>query len=169
MTIKGGCLCGALRYEIAAEKPLGVRVCWCRVCQYLGAGSGTVNAVFEKSAITITGETRDYVSTADSGSTMHRRHCPRCGTPVFSEAEPRPHILIVRAGTLDDPDIARPGRRSGRRRRRAGPVSIPRSSGWTGRRRRRSEGGARFRQFGHVAGGRLKCLSRNAWALLALG
>jgi len=109
MTIKGGCLCGALRYEIAAEKPLGVRVCWCRVCQYLGAGSGTVNAVFEKSAITISGETRDYVSTADSGSTMHRRHCPHCGTPVFSEAEPRPHILIVRAGTLDDPDIARPG------------------------------------------------------------
>jgi hypothetical protein len=108
MTIKGGCLCGALRYEIAADKPLGVRACWCRVCQYLGAGSGTVNAVFEKSAITIKGETRDYVSIADSGSVMHRRHCPECGTPLFSEAEPRPHVIIVRAGTLDDPEIARP-------------------------------------------------------------
>ena len=108
MTIKGGCLCKALRYEIAADKPLGVRVCWCRLCQYLGAGGATVNAVFDKSAIAISGETIDYVSVADSGSVMHRKHCPKCGTPVFSEAEPRPNVIIVRAGTLDDPEIARP-------------------------------------------------------------
>jgi hypothetical protein len=108
MTIKGGCLCGALRYEIAADKPMAVRACWCRVCQYLGAGSGTVNAVFEKNAVTISGETRDYVSIADSGSTMHCRHCPAYGTPVFSEAEPRPNVIIIRAGTPDDPEIARP-------------------------------------------------------------
>ena len=108
MTIKGGCLCKALRYEIAADKPLAVRVCWCRVCQYLGAGSGTVNAVFETNAVAITGETVDCVSVADSGSTMHRKHCPKCGTPVFSHAEPRPNVIIIRVGTLDDPEIARP-------------------------------------------------------------
>jgi hypothetical protein len=28
---------------------------------------------------------------------------------VFSEAEPRPHQIIVRAGTLDDPNQAKPG------------------------------------------------------------
>jgi hypothetical protein len=108
VTIRGGCLCQALRYEIAADKPIAVRACWCRTCQYLGAGSGTVNAVFDKGAIAITGESVDYVSVADSGSVMHRKHCPRCGTPVFSEAEPRPNVIIVRVGTLDDPEIARP-------------------------------------------------------------
>jgi len=108
MPIMGGCLCGAVRYEIAVDKPLGVRQCWCRVCQYLGAGSGTVNAVFPREAVVASGPLTDYVSTADSGSIMHRRFCARCGTQVFSEAEPRPHHVIVRAGTLDDPELAKP-------------------------------------------------------------
>jgi hypothetical protein len=108
MAIMGGCLCGAVRYEIAADAPLGVRQCWCRVCQYLGAGSGTVNAVFPKESVTASGPLVEYVCAADSGSIMHRRFCSRCGTPVFSEAEPRPHQIIVRVGTLDDPELARP-------------------------------------------------------------
>jgi hypothetical protein len=108
MAISGGCLCGAVRFSIEADAPLGVRQCWCRVCQYLGAGSGTVNAVFPKEAVTVSGPLTDYVRTADSGSVMHRRFCARCGTPVFSEAEPRPNQIIVRVGTLDEPDRARP-------------------------------------------------------------
>ncbi|RBP08170.1 hypothetical protein DFR50_12615 [Roseiarcus fermentans] len=109
MAITGGCLCGAVRFAIEAEAPIGVRQCWCRVCQRLGAGSGTVNAIFASEAVTVSGPLTDYVSTADSGSVMHRRFCARCGTPVFSEAEPRPHQIVVRAGTLDDPELAPPG------------------------------------------------------------
>ena len=108
MAITGGCLCGAVRFTIEADAPLGVRQCWCRVCQYLGAGSGTVNAIFPKGALTVAGPLTDYVSRADSGSTMHRRFCARCGTDVFSEAEERPTVIFVRAGTLDDPNQATP-------------------------------------------------------------
>ena len=108
MAITGGCLCGAVRFAIEADAPLGVRQCWCRVCQYLGAGSGTVNAIFLKESLTVSGPLTDYVNTADSGSVMHRKFCARCGTPVFSEAEPRPHLVILRVGALDDPDLARP-------------------------------------------------------------
>jgi hypothetical protein len=107
MAITGGCLCKAVRYEVAAE-PIATRMCWCRLCQYLAAGNATVNAAFPKSAITISGELRDYRSVADSGSVMHRRFCPSCGTPMFSEAEPRPHLIFVRVGTLDDPELGRP-------------------------------------------------------------
>jgi hypothetical protein len=39
---------------------------------------------------------------------MHRRFCPVCGVHLFSAAEARPHLIFVRAGTLDDPEIARP-------------------------------------------------------------
>ncbi len=104
--IEGGCLCGAVRY-IANAEPIMTRSCWCRVCQYLASGNATVNVVFPSNAVTITGELKDYASTADSGSRMHRRFCPTCGTQMFSEAEARPHLIIIRAGTLDDPEIAR--------------------------------------------------------------
>jgi len=105
--ITGGCLCKAVRYRVTAA-PIVTRVCWCRLCQYLGAGSGTVNTCFPSNAMTIEGELADFSGTADSGNTMHRRFCPKCGTQMFSEAESRPHLIFVRAGTLDDPEVARP-------------------------------------------------------------
>ncbi|HEY8507000.1 MAG TPA: GFA family protein [Steroidobacteraceae bacterium] len=105
--ITGGCLCRQVRYRVDAA-PIVTRVCWCRLCQYLGAGSSTVNVCFPASAMTIEGETKTYTSVADSGNVMHRRFCPNCGTALFSEAESRPHLIFVRAGTLDDPEIARP-------------------------------------------------------------
>lgn len=107
MQVTGGCLCKAVRYRITAN-PIVTRVCWCRVCQYLAAGGGTVNACFPSNAITIEGELTDYPLTADSGNAMHRRFCPKCGTPMFSESEARPHLIFVRSGTLDDPEIAKP-------------------------------------------------------------
>jgi hypothetical protein len=108
MAFAGGCLCGAVRFEIKTDAPLAVRQCWCRVCQYIGAGSGTVNAMFPKDALSVSGALTDFVSVADSGSVMHRRFCGQCGTPVFTEAEPRPHIIGVRVGALDDPNLTKP-------------------------------------------------------------
>ena len=103
----GRCLCGAVTYRITAD-PISARACWCRLCQYIGAGSGTVNAAFRTEAVDINGVLGDYCSNADSGSRMHRRFCPACGTHLFSEAESRPHLIFVRVGSLDDPEIVRP-------------------------------------------------------------
>ena len=107
MTITGRCLCGAIQWSSSAP-PLVTRVCWCRECQYIGAGSGTVNACFRTETFEVSGELRDYPSLADSGNRMHRRFCPECGTPLFSEAEARPHLVFVRVGTFDDPNLASP-------------------------------------------------------------
>jgi hypothetical protein len=107
MEITGGCLCKSVRYRINAA-PITTRICWCRVCQYLGAGSGTVNVCFSTSSVSIEGDLADFRSVADSGSAMHRRFWPQCGTSMFSEAETRPHLIFVRTGTLDDPEIAKP-------------------------------------------------------------
>lgn len=107
MEITGGCLCKAVRYTISAA-PIVTRSCWCRVCQYIGAGSATVNSCFPSAALEVRGELRDYRMIADSGNVAHRRFCPVCGTHLFSASEARPHLVFVRAGTLDDPEIARP-------------------------------------------------------------
>lgn len=107
-TITGGCLCRQVRFQITAE-PIAMRLCWCRVCQYLGAGNATVNVVFPSNSIAIEGSPRDFRSIADSGNVMHRRFCPDCGTQLFSEAESRPHLIIVRNGALDDTELLKPG------------------------------------------------------------
>jgi hypothetical protein len=105
--IQGGCLCGAVRYR-STSAPIAARYCWCRVCQKIAAGNASVNVVFAKGAVTLEGETAVYESTADSGNAMRRSFCPKCGTHLFSESTGRPHLLVVRAGTLDDPAIAEP-------------------------------------------------------------
>src|SRR5262245_57434254 len=107
MEVTGGCLCRAVRYGIKAE-PIVTRMCWCRDCQYFAAGNASVNVCFPKNALTVEGVMTDYVSRADSGNIMHRRFCSKCGTPLFSEAEARPHLIFVRAGTLDDSSLAKP-------------------------------------------------------------
>jgi hypothetical protein len=108
MVHTGKCLCGKIRFRISAQ-PIAMRLCWCRDCQYLAAGSATVNVVFPSEALTVEGEPRDYVSLADSGNRMHRRFCPDCGTALFSAAESRPHLVIVRNGALDDTALQSPG------------------------------------------------------------
>ena len=67
--ITGGCLCKQVRYEFTAE-PIAMRLCWCRDCQYLANGNATVNVIFPSESLRITGELRDYQSTADSGNPL---------------------------------------------------------------------------------------------------
>jgi hypothetical protein len=105
--ITGGCLCGAVRFACDAP-PVMARACWCRVCQYLAAGNATINLIVRADGLRVTGALSEYVSTADSGNRMRRRFCPACGTPLFSQSDARPGLLVVRAGALDDPEIARP-------------------------------------------------------------
>ena len=107
MAITGGCRCGAVRFTAEAD-PIGVRACWCRDCQYWSCGNAAVNVLFPSDKFTVTGEMTDFASSANSGTHMHRKFCPKCGTPLLSLAESRPHITIVRAGALDDREIAAP-------------------------------------------------------------
>lgn len=107
MSHQAGCLCGAVRIAIDAE-PIATRQCWCRLCQYLAAGNATINTVFPSDKVAWTGDVAWYASVADSGRPMERGFCPACGTPLFSRTNARPHLLIVRTGALDDPELQAP-------------------------------------------------------------
>jgi hypothetical protein len=107
LPITGGCLCGAIRYEIS-QPPLGSRACWCRLCQYLASGSATVNLIVPADAVTITGPLKTFERVADSGNHMTRGFCPECGTHVTSAAAETGHLRVIRTGTLDDPNLMGP-------------------------------------------------------------
>ena len=82
----GGCACGAVRYQ-ATREPITTRICLCRDCQRMTGGAGTVLAFFATETVAIEGELGDFATAADSGNIIHRRFCPKCGTPLFSGAE----------------------------------------------------------------------------------
>ena len=107
MNCQAGCLCGAVRITISGD-PVRVRTCWCRDCQYWGAGNGTTNAAFRTDDLAITGEVRWHLSVADSGNRMRRGFCPACGTPLFTGNSEKTDYLMIRAGALDDPGSVRP-------------------------------------------------------------
>jgi hypothetical protein len=106
-TITGGCHCGAVTFNLSAA-PLLARTCWCGFCQHIGGGGPTVNVVFPAEALSVQGAVTDYPRIADSGAHPHSGFCPKCGSQLFSRADERPHLVIVRAGALDDPDIISP-------------------------------------------------------------
>jgi hypothetical protein len=107
MESSGGCFCKSVRFSVTAA-PLAARVCWCRVCQYLGAGNGAMSVCFPADAVSVQGEVKWFESIADSGNRMRRGFCPTCGTQLFSNAESRPHLTFIRAGALDDPNLMKP-------------------------------------------------------------
>lgn len=105
--LTGQCLCGQISYTLTSA-PLLTRACWCTVCQTFASGNATINAVFLKNTCQINGQTATYTSIADSGNHMHRKFCPTCGTHLFSEAEERPHLIVIRTGTLNHQNTLKP-------------------------------------------------------------
>ena len=101
--LAGGCLCGAIRYTVAAPVA-GLRACHCLNCQKSSGAAGTVNAVVPSDSFKITkGATKKYDDSATkSGRTLSRHFCADCGSPIYSHRNPNPGFVVVRAGTLDD-------------------------------------------------------------------
>ena len=101
--LTGGCACGAIRYECAAE-PLFMWKCHCRECQRSTGGGSAVNVVFSASSVRFTkGAPKEHVSTGTSGNQTYRGFCPECGSPISARADLIPAIRGISAASLDDP------------------------------------------------------------------
>lgn len=106
-TITGGCACGAIRYECAAE-PIVSAHCQCRGCQrFSGTGHMSIMLV-PADAVTVTGDPKFYDSPADSGGTTRRGFCPDCGSPVIGKSSGMADVVFLPAGSLDDPSRFEP-------------------------------------------------------------
>ena len=105
--ITGGCLCGKVRFVANAE-PAFVGVCHCRSCQRNSGSAFAVVMGFPSAAVSIQGELKTYTDTADSGKHLFRRFCPECGSSISSEAEVMPGMIMLKAGSMDDPSVVKP-------------------------------------------------------------
>jgi len=89
--IKGGCLCGDVRYS-ATGRPDRVGVCHCLDCRKHHGAVFYAAAVYPEAAVTVEGEVRDYEG---------RCFCPRCGSSVFARSDGE---IELHLGSLDAPD-----------------------------------------------------------------
>lgn len=103
----GGCACGAIRYEIAAE-PAVMNDCQCRQCQRESGTGHSSHLTFPRAAVKLEGEAAHWDLLGDNGTHKTRAFCPTCGSPVYMTYREMPEYLTVRAGSLDDPSRYKP-------------------------------------------------------------
>lgn len=104
---KGGCLCGAVRYESTADPQLAGH-CQCVDCRKSSGSGHCTHLVSPEAAFSVTGEVRTYERPADSGNIVSRAFCPTCGAALFSRNSGMAGVVFPRASSLDDPDIIAP-------------------------------------------------------------
>jgi len=108
MHLTGGCLCGAVRYESTGEIARRF-LCHCRDCKRSSSSAFYFGLTVPRSGFRLLqGELRDYRRIGESGRWVLRRFCPVCGSGVVNELELRPDYVVIRAGTLDEPELVAP-------------------------------------------------------------
>ena len=104
MSLTGGCYCGAVRYEAAGE-PLTRVECQCRECQHISGGASNLVIGMAKDGFAYTKGAPSQFSRDDLDAPRIRDFCPNCGTHLLTHSPPRPNMVMVKVGTLDDPSV----------------------------------------------------------------
>ena len=106
-SFEGGCRCGQVRYTCSSG-PLFTAHCHCRDCQYASGGGFSTIVGVPVSAVEMTGDLGGFKVTADSGNELTRKFCTTCGTPILTELHSNDRMMVLKAGTLDDPSWLKP-------------------------------------------------------------
>ena len=107
--VRGGCLCGAIRYASDAE-PAMIAVCHCATCQKNTGAAFSLNLGMPDGSVTIEGDSLvTYEDRAGaSGKPFYRSFCSRCGSPISGRGDAYGGVVFIKAGTLDDPSWVKP-------------------------------------------------------------
>ena len=106
--LKGGCLCGAVRFEFTGETRQRF-VCHCRDCQRSGGSLFHAGVAVPRTGFKlVSGELKTFRSLADSGRAIDRKFCPTCGSGVLNEPSVWPDRVVIRLGALDEPSAIEP-------------------------------------------------------------
>ncbi len=109
--ITGGCLCGAVRYEVTQSPDDDIGYCHCRMCQKALGGLFGYFVMFTGAKI---GDTFQFTQGKPkyyrSSEWAERGFCPECGTPLVMRDSESIGVLV---GSLDHPEDFPPTSHSG--------------------------------------------------------
>jgi hypothetical protein len=104
LPLTGGCLCGAVRYEIS-EPLVSAGYCHCTRCQRRTGSAAAASArVVPGSLRIVSGE--ELLGSYDPPDGFSKVFCSACGGALWAQNPTDPDIVFVRLGTFDsDPGI----------------------------------------------------------------
>jgi hypothetical protein len=110
-TLQGGCLCGAVRYEIAAGPDTGIDpsavsgvYCDCSMCRKATGGGYAIFLSIPRHAVSYTSGSPDLYRSSPIAT---RGFCKHCGSPLFYALD-NDKLVSLTAGSLDDPSVLKP-------------------------------------------------------------
>jgi hypothetical protein len=109
LALTGGCMCGAVRYEVDA--PLeGAGYSHCTRCQRRTGGASGISARTRPGSFRVTeGEDRVSVYWPEQG--FGKAFCSNCGSALWSVSPDDPPLISPRMGTFDSDPGVRPSYR----------------------------------------------------------
>ena len=108
LPLKGGCMCGALRYEVSAP-PVMVYNCHCTNCQKISGAAFNTSVIIAEAAFRFTtGEPARVEWASDQGSVRCGLFCGKCGSRIVNGGAPSNGVYSLRGGTLDDTSWLQP-------------------------------------------------------------
>ncbi len=111
LPLRGGCQCGALRYEIAAA-PITLYACHCTDCQRQTGSAFALSMVVPRRDLHIVkGEPRTWRRPGEhtaSGTPADCVFCGDCGARLYNLPSRDTAIAVLKPGTLDDTSWLRP-------------------------------------------------------------
>jgi len=97
----GGCLCGAVRYEVRG--PLrDVLVCHCEECRRWHGHFSASTAASKGDVVLVESRGLRWIDSPSSDAGARRGFCAECGSSLFWDP-PRRETISIAAGTLDGP------------------------------------------------------------------
>ena len=105
---EGGCLCGEIRY-VASGPAMFVSQCCCKDCQKATGTGHTTIVGLRRGQLDLTGTPKTYTNVGETGGKVTRHFCGTCGGRLYTTGDlPGDEVLILQAGSLDDPGIVSP-------------------------------------------------------------
>jgi hypothetical protein len=105
--LTGGCMCGAVRFEVDEDAVESAAYCHCTRCQRRSGTAASANARVEAGSVRITaGEELVREWQPDDG--FAKAFCGECGSALFSHPAGSEHPVGVRLGAFDSDPGVRP-------------------------------------------------------------
>jgi hypothetical protein len=106
--LPGGCVCGAVRYQLTAD-PVTLYACHCTDCQTATGSSFALSMIVNRDAVALVrGEPELHEFRLDAGRERRGFRCSACDTTLWGAPSRFPNLLNLQPGTLDDTSWLRP-------------------------------------------------------------